>query len=389
MDEVVKRKVLYVDDERENLDSFWRKFRKEYNVLRASSGKEGLDILKENKDIPVVITDQKMPEMTGIEFLEKTMGDYPEIIRMILTGYTDVEDLIDAINMGKIYRYITKPWDEQEMRMTINNAIEAYDLRVKNRVLVEDIKRKNIELEEKVKERTSKLADLNKNLEKRVEEQVRELERAGRLKRYLSPKLAERLLTDGFSEKIKRKRLTIFFTDIRGFTDVSEVSEPEELIELLNEYLSRMTEIVYKYEGTLNKFMGDGIMGFFGDPIDCDDHAERTIKMSLDMKLKMNELKEKWALGIGGNIDIGIGINTGYVTVGTIGSEAHMDYTVIGGQVNLAARLEKMAKPGQILISYRTYELVRNIVDTEEIGEIEVKGIHRPVMVYNVLSLKS
>ena len=158
----------------------------------------------------------------------------------------------------------------------------------------------------------------------------------------------------------------------------------EEIFQLLNRYISEMTTLIHKYEGTLNKMIGDGLLVFFGDPIPMKDHAERAVLMAVEMQKKVAELKNEW-LQYGDSLGIGVGINTGYVTVGNIGSDMHKDYTVIGNQLNIASRLESQAKPGQILISQRTYSRVNNLVKVEEIGKIQVKGIHNPILTYNVL----
>jgi class 3 adenylate cyclase len=218
-----------------------------------------------------------------------------------------------------------------------------------------------------------------------VKEQVRHIQRVESLKRYLSPQIAEGLISEDASiGQVKRKNLTVFFTDIRGFTNIAEETEPEELLEMLNEYFSEMVQIVFKHGGTVGKFMGDGIMGFFGDPEEYPDHAERAIKMAMEMQSRVKFLGEEQPFGDVLLLGIGIGINTGYVTVGNIGSPLHMDYTVVGRNVNLAARLEQEAKPGQTLISQRTYNLVKDVVEVEKLKEIEAKGFDRPMMVYDV-----
>jgi class 3 adenylate cyclase len=178
--------------------------------------------------------------------------------------------------------------------------------------------------------------------------------------------------------------LTVVFTDIRNFSSVTECLEPEELFHLLNRYLAEMITLVHRYEGTLNKMIGDGLMIFFGDPIPMEDHAQRAVLMSVDMQNKVSELKDEWAQ-YGHNLGVGIGINTGYMTVGNIGSDMHRDYTVIGNQVNIAARLESRAEAGEILIGQRTYSRVNTIVDAIEVGDIQVKGIRTPVPTYRVI----
>jgi class 3 adenylate cyclase len=182
--------------------------------------------------------------------------------------------------------------------------------------------------------------------------------------------------------------LTICFSDLKGFTEATENMEPEDTITLLNQYFTEMTRIIFKYGGTLDKFMGDGILIFFGDPIAFDDQAERAVEMAIEMREKTKELQRHWAEN-GCNIDICFGINTGYVTVGNIGSTSQMNYTVIGHQVNIAHRLQTEAKAGQILITARTLAGVKDIVETEEIKGIKLRGIHKPMNVFSVIQYKN
>jgi len=214
---------------------------------------------------------------------------------------------------------------------------------------------------------------------------VKELERYNALRRYLSPKFAEKILSSGHTlgAEPQRKMMTVLFSDIRNFSVLTDSLEPEELFQLLDKYLSEMTKLIHQYDGTLNKIIGDGLLVFFGDPIPMDDHAQRAVMTAIDIQKKVAELRGEW-LQYGYELEIGIGINTGYMTVGNIGSDIHKDYTVIGNQVNVAARLVSLAKPGQILISQRTYSRVRDLAKVENVGEIKVKGIHNPVATYNV-----
>jgi len=283
-----------------------------------------------------------------------------------------------------------------QLRETIDARSMAYrELEKVNAELMEarnslDDYAKN--LEQMVTERTAalekakeELLEFNLNLKAKVEKQVEELRRHNELRRYLSPKLSEKILSLGsaLGAEPQRKMMTVVFTDIRNFSSFAENLEPEELFQLLDAYLSEMTTLIYRYDGTLNKINGDGMLIFFGDPIPLDDHAQRAVMMAKDMQQKVLALRDEW-LQYGHELSLGIGINTGYMTVGNIGSQMHKDYTVIGNQVNVAARLESLAKPGQILISQRTYSRVKEMVDVEKVGEIRVKGLYHPVFTYNV-----
>jgi adenylate cyclase len=247
-------------------------------------------------------------------------------------------------------------------------------------------------LEQMVEERTAELSKatqdlehLNRDLSQKVRDQVEELGRYNELRRYLSPNITERILSDGsdLNAISHRKLMTVLFSDIRGFSDLTDSLEPEEISLLLNNYLSEMTRLIHRHEGTLDKIIGDGIMVFFGDPVSIPDHARRAVLLAIDMQRKIAQLKDEWK-SYGHDLNIGVGINTGYMTVGNIGSEFHRDYTVIGNQVNVAARLESMAQPGEILVSQRTYSKAKDVAAFEDVGTISLKGIHSPVAVHRV-----
>ncbi len=232
------------------------------------------------------------------------------------------------------------------------------------------------------------LGTLNANLQQTVDTKVAELERATRLQRYLSPALAESILAGEQDVQFEpsRKFLTTFFSDVRGFTAAAEQMEPEELVDALNDYLSEMTDIVFKHGGTLDKYVGDAVMVFFGDPVPQADHAERAVRMAFEMRARMTDLQERWLRQYHEAFKIGIGIATGWVTVGDIGSAARSDYTVLGNQVNLASRLADRAEAGQILATERTMLAVEGFVEASPIDEVTLKGIHRPIKIYELLA---
>jgi class 3 adenylate cyclase len=232
----------------------------------------------------------------------------------------------------------------------------------------------------------SDLETLNTNLQATVDAKVAELARASRLKRYLSPQLAESILSgeQDVSLGTSRKLLTTFFSDVRGFTAAAERMEPEELVDQLNDYLTEMTEIVFKHGGTLDKYVGDAIMVFFGDPLPQDDHAKRAVLMAFEMRDRLAELQERWLRRYHQAFKIGIGIATGWVTVGDIGSPARSDYTVLGNEVNLASRLADRAESGQILVTERTLAEAKDIAIANPIDEIQLQGISRPIKIYEL-----
>jgi class 3 adenylate cyclase/phytoene/squalene synthetase len=269
--------------------------------------------------------------------------------------------------------------DLERVNLELRKAKEAIDHYARN--LERMVDERTVELS-KAKE---ELENLNRGLNQKVKDQVEELGRYNELRRYLSPKITERILSNGSNLNTisHRKLMTVLFSDIRGFSDLTDSLEPEEISLLLNNYLSEMTKLIHKHEGTLDKIIGDGIMVFFGDPIPILEHAQSAVLLAIDMQKKTEELKDEW-LSYGHHLNIGVGINTGYMTVGNVGSEFHRDYTVIGNQVNVAARLESMAKQGEILVSQRTYSRAKGIIPFEEVGTVNLKGIHSPVRVYRV-----
>lgn len=237
--------------------------------------------------------------------------------------------------------------------------------------------------------RMNKLIGMTKQLE---DEKVSYKLRAYKLSRYLSPTVWK-AINEGREDMLKteRKRVTVFFSDIRGFSSMSEELESETLTDILNTYLTEMSNIVNKYGGTIDKFMGDAIMVLFGDSESegLKRDAMRCLSMAIDMRRKMKELQTRWYnQGIKNPLSIRMGINTGYCSVGSYGTSHYMDYTVLGTHVNLASRLETAAKPGEILISHETWSLVKDSIMCRDKGNIKVKGFTHPVKVYEVVDFR-
>jgi class 3 adenylate cyclase len=214
-----------------------------------------------------------------------------------------------------------------------------------------------------------------------------------KLAKYLSPQVWQSIFTGERDVRLEtqRKRLTIFFSDIKGFTELSEEMEPEGLTDLLNNYFNEMSQIALKYGGTIDKFIGDSIMIFFGDPTSrgAKEDTMACVSMAIEMRKHMKILRQKWqSKGIKTPLQIRIGISTGFSTVGNFGAENRMDYTIIGKEVNLASRLESLCEPGEILISYETFSLVKDKVMCRDKGEITVKGFARPVPIYQIVDFR-
>jgi adenylate cyclase len=248
----------------------------------------------------------------------------------------------------------------------------------------------NARLLGELRQRTEEVADLNRGLEARVAEQVDELGRVGRLKRFLAPQLAELIVSQG-DEKIlesHRREIVVVFCDLRGYTAFTETAEPEEVLNFLREYHGALGPLVSQFEGTLDQFSGDGIMVFFNDPVPCPDPAERAVKMAMAMREEARKLITTWRRD-GCELGFGAGIAQGYATLGQIGFSERSGYTAIGTVCNLAARLCAEAKDGQILISSRVARAVEAFARLDDLGDLELKGLRRPVAAFNVVQSTS
>jgi adenylate cyclase len=247
----------------------------------------------------------------------------------------------------------------------------------------------NARLFGELRDRTAELAELNDTLESRVASQVEELERVGRLRRYLSPQLAELIVSSGDESILEshRRQITVVFCDLRGFTAFAETAEPEEVTGVLAEYHAAMGELVREYEGTLDKFAGDGMMVFFNDPLPQPDHAERAVRMACAMRDRADDLARTWRRA-GHELAFGVGVGVGYATLGRVGFEGRYDYTAIGTVANQASRLCDEALGGQILVSGRLYGMVEELVEAEPAGELPLKGFQRAVAAFNITGLR-
>lgn len=356
--------ILYVDDEAANLRTFKAAFRREFKIHLAESASDAIDILRE-KEVHVIVTDQRMPETTGVEFLQSINNEFPDQVRMILTGFSDLEAVIDAINSANVYRYITKPWDEDDLRDTILRAHKVFSLQRSNKQLVGEL--------------SDKVSDLEKTMKlflKYVPEEV--------VKENLQAKDGQSLL-DG-----ETREVAVMFTDIRNFTNISSKLEAHEVVEFLNDYLGVMNSIIIKYNGSINKFMGDGILALFGAPINYDSNSENAVLCGLEMLQKVKEVSKRYEEKFGREVAIGIGINTGKAVIGNIGSEQKVEYTVIGDVVNVAARIEALTKdkPNSILVSQSVMDDAGHVVESDPREPVHVKGKDEPINVFEVLGRK-
>jgi adenylate cyclase len=236
-----------------------------------------------------------------------------------------------------------------------------------------------------LRQRTEEVSELNRGLEARVAEQVEELGRVGRLKRFLAPQLAELIVSHGDENILEshRREIVVVFCDLRGYTAFTETAEPEEVLDFLREYHGALGPLVSQFEGTLDQFSGDGIMVFFNDPVPIPDAAERAVKMAMAMREAAGDLIATWRRR-GRELGFGAGIAQGYATLGQIGFAERSGYTAIGTVCNVAARLCAEAKDGQILIGQRVAVAVEGTATLEEIGPLTLKGLMQPVVAFNV-----
>jgi len=347
--------ILFVDDEEYNLVAFKATFREEYDIYTAQSGQEALDIIKA-REIGLIITDQRMPEMTGVELLERILPKYPDAVRIILTGYSDVEAIVSAINNGNVFRYITKPWDERELKMTIENALRLYELRMKNKELVS-------ELQVKVQEQEKTLLLFQK---------------------YVPESIVTRTLSQSDESIFEgdTRDVAVLFCDIRGFTPMSEDMSPKEVVSFLNKYYSSMNAVIKRHNGTVTQFVGDEIFATFGAPLQQPDNEKSAVFCALDMLEALPKIMEE----TGKDFVVGIGINAGEVVTGNLGSEDRIDYSVTGDTVNTGKRIEMLTKenPNSIIISDTVYEKVKNDVDTHALPPQIVKGKKEALIVYEL-----
>ncbi|GEM_PF-2645121 len=239
-----------------------------------------------------------------------------------------------------------------------------------------------------LQQREQELSDVNRSLEKKVAEQLQQIERTNRLRRYFSPDVANTIVSGEGAELLTRKRLiTVFFADISSFDELMGEMESEEIIEVLSCYHREMTEILFRHGGTLDKFLTARIMGFFGDPVPQADHAARAVRAALEMRARLRDLRGTWFAGAE-SVELQVGIHTGYATVGNVGSEHRFDYTAIGKNVSLASSLELEARAGQVLVSAKTYEAVKDAFDVE-LQTVSLKGLSRPITAYAIIGERS
>jgi adenylate cyclase len=361
--------VLAVDDQPTNLrllDAVLTP--RGHQVLTAASGAEALALL-ETEDVDIVLLDILMPEMDGYEVCRRIRSTpATEFLPVVMITASGSEQRLAALEAGAD-DFVTKPFDKSELLARVASLAR--------------IKRYH----DTIRRQAGELAEWNAELETRVARQVAELERTNRLRRFLSPQLAELVVGDENLLASHRREIVVLFADLRNFTPFAETSEPEEVMGVLGEYHHAIGALVHAYEGTLERFTGDGIMVFFNDPIQCDDAAERAVRMALEIRDAVSDLAAGWRRK-GYDLAVGIGIAQNHATLGRIGFEGRFDYAAIGSVTNLAARLCSDAGPWQVLVTDRVLAATEHVAVAEMVGDVAPKGFSRSVRVHNISALK-
>ncbi len=365
-------KILMVDDTPKNIKLLEAVLApRGYALVAAESGPEALEkVASERPDL--VLLDVIMPGMDGYEVCRRLRANpATQMLPVVMITASEEREKVKAIEAGAD-DFIPKPFNQAELLARVKSL-----LRIK-------------QYHDTIQSQAAELAEWNRSLETRVRQQVDELERLSRLRRFLSPQLAEVIVSSGDETLLKshRREIAVVFCDLRGFTPFAEIAEPEEVMRILQEYYDALGLLIDRFEGTLGNYAGDGLMIFFNDPLPCPDSAVRAVRMGIAMRQRMDDLTASWRKR-GHTLGFGIGIALGYATLGQIGFERRLDYGAIGSVVNLAARLCGEARAGQILVSQPVLAAVEDLVEMEHTGDLTLKGFHKPVPAFNVLGLSA
>jgi adenylate cyclase len=365
-------RVLVVDDNPANLEILeTRLARQGYEIVTAKDGDEAL-VTARAQTPDLILLDVMMPGLDGIQVCRQLKADssLPFMPIILVTAKADPDDIVAGLDAGGD-EYITKPVDHAALVARVRSI-----LRIKA-------------LHDTVQEQAVQLEAWNRTLEQRVAAQLAEIDRLGSLKRFLSPQVAELIVAAGDERLLEshRREITVVFCDLRGFTAFSETSEPEEVMGVLRQYHAALGQLIFRHEGTVEHFAGDGVVVLFNDPLPCPDPSARAVRMAIDMRACVGDLSQTWRRH-GHQLGFGVGIAQGYATLGQIGFEGRFDYAAIGPVSNLASRLCDEAADGEILLSQRALAAIEDLVKAEPIGELTLKGFVRPVLAHRVHGLK-
>lgn len=359
-------RILVVDDTPANLKLLTGLLgSRGYEVETAADGEAALAAIARRKP-DLVLLDVMMPGLSGYDVCRRIRAEPATALLPVVmcTSLDPQQERVNGIEAGAD-DFLSKPVNQPELFARVKSLL-------------------------RVKQLHDELAALNTGLERRVSEQVAEIERLARLQRFVSPRVGELILSGEVDDPLKtrRREITVVFTDLRGFTAFSETAEPEEVMGVLREYHATLGRIVMAHEGTVEHFSGDGVMILFNDPMPLSEPELAAVRMALDMRLEVAGLAAGWRKR-GHDLGFGVGIANGYATLGAIGFEGRRDYGAVGPVTNLSARLCAEAGADQILVSQRVYGKIDDRIEAEHVGAMTLKGIHRPVPAYNVLALRA
>ena len=371
--------ILAVDDTPENLEILRMRLEANgYHIETAADGEEGLAKAHELKP-DLILLDVMMPKLDGISAVRLLkQDDFLRSIPVILvTAKADTQDVVDGLNAGGD-DYLTKPFEHSALVARVRSML-------RQKALHDTVATQA----QRLQEQAEQLINWNRTLEHKVGQQVTEIERMARLRRFLPEQVADLIIATGEGDGLlqsHRREVTVVFCDLRGFTGFAEIAEPEEVMTVLSEYHSCLGEQITHYGGTLERFVGDGMVVVFNDPLPTENHTEKAVAMGVAMRDAIDEHSEQW-FKRGHHLGFGIGIARGHATIGRIGFDQRSDYAVIGTVPNHAARLCEEAKPRQILVSQKVLSAVEHLVESIPVGEMALKGFHRPMPAYEIVRM--